>query len=141
MLRKVVLGENTPQFEEILMDIHATTSSKNSSAAPAQAETKKNAQTLSAEKIRDIRKIFEQEIQPLQESLGSHAHQTMLVAMYEGTENLLNKSISEFEIVEYLESLKINAQELHHRGISEPEFHLEMLKQSQDSVFKLLNNI
>ena len=65
----------------------------------------------------------------------------MLVAMYEGTESLLNKQISEFEIVEYLESLKINAQELHHKGISESEFRLEMLKQSQDSLFQLLKNI
>ena len=122
------------------MEIHAY-QSKNRLAMTPSTEAKKATPPLSTEKIRDIRKGFEQEIQPLQKSLGSHAHQTMLVAMYEGTENLLNKSISEFEIVEYLESLKANAQALHHRGISDSEFHLEMLKQSQDSVFRLLNNI
>lgn len=123
------------------MDINSTKKSINNLTTSSQIEAEKSTQKISAEKIRDLRKVFEKEIQPLQESLGSHAHRTMLVAMYEGTENLLNKQISEFEIVEYLESLKLNAQELHHQGISEPEFRSEMLKQSQDSVLRLLKNI
>ncbi|MBF0279645.1 MAG: hypothetical protein HQM13_17735 [SAR324 cluster bacterium] len=112
-----------------------------SSQVVSHSETTHSSHEISAEKIRDIRKIFEEESQHLQETLGNEAHQTMLVAMYEGTENLLNKRVSEFEIVEYLETLKINAQDLHSRGVSEIEFRSEILKQSQDSLFNLLKNI
>ena len=124
------------------MDINFTTNLKaTTSDNMSQSETTLSFHEISAKRIRDIRKTFEEESQHLQETLGTEAHQTMLVAMYEGTESLLNKRISEFDIVEYLESLKINAQDLHNRGVSEIEFRSEMLKQSQDSVFKLLKSI
>jgi len=124
------------------MDINFMTSeTKTLSNNKSQSEAIQSAHEISAEKIRDIRKIFEEESQYLEETLGSEAHQTMLVAMYEGTESLLNKRVSEFEIVEYLESLKVNAQDLHNRGASEIEFRSEILKQSQDSVLNLLKNI
>ena len=124
------------------MDINFKTNlTPTSSDNLSQPETMQSFHEISAERIRNLRKTFEAESQHLQETLGTEAHQTMLVAMYEGTESLLNKRISEFEIVEYLESLKINAQELHHRGVSEIEFRSEILKQSQDSVFKLLKRI
>lgn len=95
---------------------------------------------ISADQIRNIRQSFEKESQHLQKTLGDTAHQTMLVAMYEGTENLLNKRISEFEVTQYLESLKLNAQELHNRGVSPQEFREEIQRQSQDSVFNIIKN-
>ena len=124
------------------MDINIAANLTNTSSNNlTQTETSHSSHEISAEKIRDIRKSFEEESQYLQQTIGSEAHQTMLVAMYEGTESLLYKRVSEFEIVEFLESLKVSAQNLHSRGVSEMEFRSEILKQSQDSVIDLLKNI
>ncbi|MBF0287931.1 MAG: hypothetical protein HQM14_08940 [SAR324 cluster bacterium] len=124
------------------MDINFTTNSVTTSIRNAShLGTAVPGFELSVDKIKSIRDTFEKESQHLQETIGTDAHQTMLMAMYEGTENLMNKKVSEFEIVEYLESLKVNAQELHNQGVSENQFRLEILKYSQDSVLNLLKNI
>ncbi len=113
------------------------------SLSPAQSTGSSfpSSSPISAQKIREMRTTFEQESQHMQNVLGADQHQTMLVAMYEGTENLVNKPVSDFDVVGYLESLKLTAQELHNRGVSLHEFRSEMLRQSQDSVFNLLKSI
>ena len=44
--------------------------------------------------------------------LGDSEHQTMLVAMYEGTEKLLNRKVSDFAVMQYFEDLKFAAEDL-----------------------------
>lgn len=124
------------------MDINFTVNSSTTSIRnTSQMDKEASPFELSVDKIKSIRDTFEKESQHMQATLGSDAHQTMLMAMYEGTENLINKKVSEFEIVEYLESLKVSAQELHNQGVSENQFRSEMLRHSQDSVLNLLKNI
>lgn len=124
------------------MDINLNTQSNPlSTSNKSQSGNFNKLSGISGDQIRTIRSSFEKDSQHLQQTLGNEDHQTMLVAMYEGTENLLNKRVSEFDITQYLESLKLNAQELHSRGVSQQEFREEMLRQSQDSVFNMLNNI
>jgi hypothetical protein len=55
-------------------------------------------------------------------ALGDNQHQTLIVAMYEGTEKLLNQDVSEFAVLEYLEGLKLTAKELRQQGISGEQF-------------------
>ena len=69
-----------------------------------------NVQRLSFENIRVLRQHFEQGTSPLRSVLGDDQHQTMMVAMYEGTEKLLNQDVSEFAVLEYLEGLKLTAR-------------------------------
>ena len=51
---------------------------------------------LSFENIRSFRQHFEQGTIPMRFALGDNQHQTLIVAMYEGTEKLLNQDVSEF---------------------------------------------
>ena len=97
--------------------------------------------TLTFDQIREIRMGFEYEAQPLQQILGNHEHQTMMVAMYEGTEQLLNKPVSSFDATMYLESIKENARELHKQGLSFEQFRSSLFRQSQDSLAQLLSRI
>ena len=102
--------------------------------APASAQ-------LSLSQIRTLRQSFEQETQGLQQKLGNEQHQTMLVAMYEGTEQLLHKQVPGFAVIEYLESLKLSAQDLHSRGMSGKEFRTQLLEQSRNSLSGVLRHI
>lgn len=95
---------------------------------------------ISANKIREYREFFEQESQHLQNTLGSKEHQSLMIAMYEGTENLIGKEVNDFDVVSYLESLKNTAQLLHNRGLTVSEFRNELLRTSQNSVFELLKS-
>ena len=123
------------------MDINSSTHSGKLTQMSSQIESKNVAQEISADQIRNIRETFEKESQYLEESIGGDAHRTMLMAMYEGTESLLNKKISQYDLVEYLESLKVNAEELSNQGLSQHEFHSEILRQSQNSVISMIKNI
>jgi len=96
---------------------------------------------LSFSQIRTLRQSFEQETQMLQHQLGQERHQSMLVAMYEGTEQLLHKQVPDFAVIEYLESLKLSAQDLHQRGMSGEEFRTQLLEQSRTSLSGVLRHI
>ena len=58
-----------------------------------------SATQLSFSQILTLRQSFEQETQALQYQLGHEQHQTMLVAMYEGTEQLLHKQVPDFAVI------------------------------------------
>ena len=96
------------------MNVNQTSSAsqpKNSEAGGKTLSSVPGNQRLSFENIRSFRQHFEQGITPLRSILGDDQHQTMIVAMYEGTEKLLNQDVSEFAVFEYLEGLKLTAKE------------------------------
>ena len=97
-------------------------------------------QKLSFENIRIFRQHFEQGANPLRSILGEKKHQTMIVAMFEGTEKLLNKNVSEFAVHEYLEGLKLAAKELSLRGISGEKYRNSLINHSITSVNNLLGS-
>ena len=72
--------------------------------------------------------------------LGDEQHQTMIVAMYEGTEQLLNQNVSEFAVLEYLEGLKLTAKELRQQGIYGDQFRSALMEHSSSSVKELLHS-
>lgn len=123
------------------MDINSSTNSSKLTQMSSQIESKNVTQEISADQIRNIRETFEKESQYLEESIGGDAHRTMLMAMYEGTESLLNKKVSQYDLVEYLESLKVNAEELSNQGLSQQEFRSAIIRQSQNSVISMIKNI
>jgi hypothetical protein len=71
---------------------------------------------ISLQDIRSLRQGFEREAETLRPVLGAAEHQSMLIAMYEGTEQLLNRRVPAFAVHEYLEGLKGSAQELRNQG-------------------------
>ena len=91
-------------------------------------------QRLSFENIRSFRQHFEQGTIPMRFALGDNQHQTLIVAMYEGTEKLLNQDVSEFAVLEYLEGLKLTAKELRQQGISGEQFKTSLLEHSASTV-------
>ena len=95
---------------------------------------------LSFDNIRVFRQHFEQGTNPLRSILGADKHQTMIVAMFEGTEKLLNKNVSEFAVLEYLEGLKLAAKELSLRGFSGEKFRNSLINHSITSVNSLLSS-
>ena len=99
-----------------------------------------NIKRLSFENIRDLRQHFEQGTSPLRSVLGEDQHQTMIVAMYEGTEKLLNQDVSEFAVLEYLEGLKLTANELRQQGISGEQFRSALLEHSVSTVLELVRS-
>ncbi|MEC7887772.1 MAG: hypothetical protein VYA44_07935 [SAR324 cluster bacterium] len=99
-----------------------------------------NVQRLSFENIRVLRQHFEQGTSPLRSVLGDDQHQTMMVAMYEGTEKLLNQDVSEFAVLEYLEGLKLTARELRQQGISGDQFRSTLLEHSVTTVRDLVSS-
>jgi hypothetical protein len=73
-------------------------------------------------------------------ALGDNQHQTLIVAMYEGTEKLLNQDVSEFAVLEYLEGLKLTAKELRQQGISGEQFRTSLLEHSVSTVRDLVSS-
>ena len=71
---------------------------------------------------------------------GDAQHQTMIVAMYEGTEQLLNQNVSEFAVLEYLEGLKLTAKELRQQGIYGDRFRTSLMEHSASTVRELLHS-
>ena len=72
--------------------------------------------------------------------LGDDQHQTMIVAMYEGTEQLLNQNVSEFAVLEYLEGLKLIAKELRQQGVFGDQFRTVIMEHSSSTVRELLRS-
>ena len=97
-------------------------------------------QELSFQNIRNFRHNFEKGITKMLSFLGDEQHQTMIVAMYEGTEKLLNKNVSEFAVLEYLEGLKMTATELRQKGIYGDQFRTALLEHSSSTVRDLLHS-
>ena len=97
-------------------------------------------QGLSFQNIRSFRHNFEKGITTMRSFLGDEQHQTMIVAMYEGTEQLLNQNVSEFAVLEYLEGLKLTAKELRQQGIYGDQFRSALMKHSSLSVRELLHS-
>ena len=129
--------------QTITMNIHQTTSAipqKNSISGNDKSSSLSNVQRLSFDNIRVLRQHFEQGTSPLRSVLGEDQHQTMMVAMYEGTEKLLNQDVSEFAVFEYLEGLKLTAKELRQQGISGEQFRSTLLKHSVSTVRELVRS-
>jgi len=125
------------------MNVNQTSSAsqpKNSEAGAKTLSSVPGNQRLSFENIRSFRKHFEQGITPLRSILGDDQHQTMIVAMYEGTEKLLNQDISEFAVLEYLEGLKLTAKELLLQGVSGEQFKTSLLEHSKTTIHDLVRS-
>jgi len=97
-------------------------------------------QKLSFENIRSFRQHFEKGTIPMRFALGDNQHQTLIVAMYEGTEKLLNQDVSEFAVLEYLEGLKLTAKELRQQGISDEQFRISLIEHSTTTVRNLVGS-
>ncbi len=125
------------------MNVNQTSSvsqPKNSEAGAKTLSSVPSNQRLSFENIRSFRQHFEQGITPLRSILGDDQHQTMIVAMYEGTEKLLNQDISEFAVLEYLEGLKLTAKELLLQGVSGEQFKTSLLEHSKTTIHDLVRS-
>ena len=72
-------------------------------------------------------------------TIGDSEHQTMLVAMYEGTEKLLNRNVSDFAVMQYLEDLKVTAEDLSKRGMSGENYRTSLLLQSKNALDRMLS--
>ena len=97
-------------------------------------------QGLSFQNIRSFRHNFEKGITTMHSFLGDEQHQTMIVAMYEGTEQLLNQNVSEFAVLEYLEGLKLTAKELRQKGVFGDQFRTALMEHSSETVSELLHS-
>jgi hypothetical protein len=129
--------------QTITMNIHQNTSpipQNNFISGNDKNSSLSNVQRLSVDNIRVLRQHFEQGTSPLRSVLGEDQHQTMMVAMYEGTEKLLNQDVSEFAVLEYLEGLKLTAKELRQQGISGEQFRSTLLEHSVSTVRDLVRS-
>ena len=99
-----------------------------------------NVKQLSFQNIRSFRHNFEQGITTMRSFLGDEQHQTMIVAMYEGTEQLLNQNVSEFAVLEYLEGLKLTAKELRQQGIYGDQFRSALMEHASSTVQELVQS-
>ena len=113
---------------------------KNQQAGIKQSFSKSDIQGLSFQNIRSFRHNFEKGITTMRSFLGENQHQTMIVAMYEGTEQLLNQNISEFAVLEYLEGLKLTAKELREQGVFGDQFRTALMEHSTLTVRELLHS-
>ena len=113
---------------------------KNQSTGNKQSYSEVEIQGLSFQNIRSFRHNFEKGITTMRSFLGDEQHQTMIVAMYEGTEQLLNQNVSEFSVLEYLEGLKLTAKELRQQGIFGDQFRSAIMEHSSSTVRELLRS-
>ena len=113
---------------------------KNQRSGSKQPFSESEIQGLSFQNIRNFRHNFEKGITTMRSFLGDEQHQTMIVAMYEGTEQLLNQNVSEFAVLEYLEGLKLTAKELRQQGIFGDQFRTALMEHSSSTVRKLLHS-
>ena len=125
------------------MNVHQTNSAiqlRKTESGNEQLSSESSNQRLSFENIRIFRQHFEQGTTLLRSVLGEDQHQTMIVAMYEGTEKLLNQDVSEFAVLEYLEELKLTAKELRQQGVSGEQFRTTLLEHSVSTVRDLVHS-
>ena len=113
---------------------------KNQPSTGKQSFSETENQGLSFQNIRIFRHNFEKGISTMRSLLGDDQHQSMIVAMYEGTEQLLNQNVSEFAVLEYLEGLKLTAKELRQQGIYGDQFRTSLLEHSSSTVRDLLQS-
>ena len=113
---------------------------KNQATESKQSFSQVRIQELSFQNIRSFRHNFEKGITTMRSFLGDEQHQTMIVAMYEGTEQLLNQNISEFAVLEYLEGLKLTAKELREQGVFGDQFRTSLMEHSTLTVRELLHS-
>jgi len=113
---------------------------KNQPSTGKQSFSETENQGLSFQNIRIFRHNFEKGITTMRSFLGDEQHQTMIVAMYEGTEQLLNQNVSEFAVLEYLEGLKLTAKELRQQGIYGDQFRTALLEHSSSTVRELIHS-
>ena len=113
---------------------------KNLQSGSKQAFSESDIQGLSFQNIRSFRHNFEKGITTMRSFLGDEQHQTMIVAMYEGTEQLLNQNVSEFAVLEYLEGLKLTAKELRQKGVYGDQFRTALMEHSASTVRELLHS-
>ena len=113
---------------------------KNQRSGSKQSFSESDIQGLSFQNIRIYRPNFEQGITTMRSFLGDEQHQTMIVAMYEGTEQLLNRNVSEFSVLEYLEGLKLTAKELRQQGVYGDQFRSVLMEHSASTVRELLHS-
>jgi len=113
---------------------------KNQRLGSKQTFTESDIQRLSFQNIRSFRYNFEKGITTMRSFLGDEQHQTMIVAMYEGTEQLLNQNVSEFAVLEYLEGLKLTAKELSRQGVFGDQFRTVLMEHSASTVRELLHS-
>ena len=105
-----------------------------------QSFSESDIQGLTFQNIRSLRHNFEKGITTMRSFLGDEQHQTMIVAMYEGTEQLLNRNVSEFAVLEYLEGLKLTAKELRQNGVYGDQFRTALMEHSASTVRELLHS-
>ena len=113
---------------------------KNQLLSSKQSFSESDIQRLSFQNIRSFRHNFEKGITTMHSFLGDEQHQTMIVAMYEGTEQLLNQNVSEFAVLEYLEGLKLTAKELRQQGVYGNQFRTALMEHSASTVRELLHS-
>ena len=113
---------------------------KNEPSVSKQSFIEDEIQGLSFQNIRSFRHDFEKGITTMRSFLGDEQHQTMIVAMYEGTEQLLNQNVSEFAVLEYLEGLKLAAKELRQQGIFGDQFRSALMEHSTSTVRNMLHS-
>ena len=113
---------------------------KNQQSGSKKSFFESDIQGLSFQNIRSFRHNFEKGITTMRSFLGDEQHQTMIVAMYEGTEQLLNRNISEFAVLEYLEGLKLTAKELREQGVSGDQFRTVLMEHSVSTVREMLHS-
>ena len=113
---------------------------KSQRSGSRQSLSEYNIQRLTFQNIRSFRHNFEKGISTMRSFLGDEQHQTMIVAMYEGTEQLLNQNISEFAVLEYLEGLKLTAKELRQQGVFGDQFRTALMEHSTSTVRELLHS-
>ncbi|MDP6430875.1 MAG: hypothetical protein QGI65_01165 [SAR324 cluster bacterium] len=113
---------------------------KNPRSDSKQSFSESDIQGLSFQNIRSFRHNFEKGITIMRTFLGDEQHQTMIVAMYEGTEQLLNQNVSEFAVLEYLEGLKLIAKELRQQGVFGDQFRTVIMEHSSSTVRELLRS-
>ena len=113
---------------------------KNQLSGSKQSFSESDIQRLSFQNIRSFRHNFEKGITTMRSFLGDEQHQTMIVAMYEGTEQLLNRNVSEFAVLEYLEGLKLTAKELRQQGVHGDQFRTVLMEHSASTVRELLHS-
>ena len=105
----------------------------------SKIETKVGSHTWTLDQIRGMRQNFEKETSTMVKTIGDSEHQSMLVAMYEGTEKLLNRNVSDFAVMQYLEDLKVTAEDLSKRGMSGENYRASLLQQSQNALNRMFS--
>ena len=113
---------------------------KNQESGSKKSLFESDIQGISFQNIRSLRHNFEKGITTMRSFLGDEQHQTMIVAMYEGTEQLLNQNVSEFAVLEYLEGLKLTAKELHRQGFYGDQFRTALMEHSVSTVREMLHS-